>query len=270
MTDALHDHDWTECPYAHPGEKARRRDPRKYNYCSATCPDFRKARLLAISRTSNSVSLAMPGAGPRTEVCGVCLLPVVLQGSCKRGEACRFAHGVFECWLHPAKYCTQLCKEASACSRSVCFFAHTLAELRTPPEEPPIPAPVSRGMSRNSLQAEDPWASFAAAAAFDHPMANSASLPDASAAWAQLLDCSSAGMDNVASLMEKMNLQSGSPSPSAAPFGLGVAGSTFFTPPVSPGCNSRSLRNTMSPGTCTWGQVQACTAMQGTCRLRKD
>lgn len=22
-------HDWTECPYAHPGEKARRRDPRR-------------------------------------------------------------------------------------------------------------------------------------------------------------------------------------------------------------------------------------------------
>ena len=178
---------------------------------------------------------------------------IVLQGSCKRGEACRFAHGVFECWLHPAKYCTQLCKEASTCSRSVCFFAHTLAELRTPPEEPPIPALVSRGMSRNSLQAEDPWASFAAASAFDHPTANSAPLPDASAAWAQLLDCSPAGIDNVASLMEKMKLQSGSPSPSAAPFGLGVAGSTFFTPPVSPGNNSRSLRNTMSPGTHTWG-----------------
>ncbi|KAF4355535.1 hypothetical protein F8388_003116 [Cannabis sativa] len=26
-------HDWTECPYAHPGEKARRRDPRKTQPC---------------------------------------------------------------------------------------------------------------------------------------------------------------------------------------------------------------------------------------------
>ncbi|KHM99829.1 Zinc finger CCCH domain-containing protein 20 [Glycine soja] len=30
-------HDWTECPYAHPGEKARRRDPRKYHYSGSVC-----------------------------------------------------------------------------------------------------------------------------------------------------------------------------------------------------------------------------------------
>ncbi|URE12449.1 zinc finger CCCH domain-containing protein [Musa troglodytarum] len=70
-------HDWTECPFVHPGEKARRRDPRKYCYSSAACPDFRK-------------------------------------GGCKRGDACEFAHGVFECWLHPARYRTQPCKDASA------------------------------------------------------------------------------------------------------------------------------------------------------------
>eukprot|EP00850_Spirogloea_muscicola_P026727 SM009838S25165 [mRNA] locus=s9838:2:472:- [translate_table: standard] len=35
-------HDWTECPFAHPGEKARRRDPRRYHYAGAACPDFRK------------------------------------------------------------------------------------------------------------------------------------------------------------------------------------------------------------------------------------
>ena len=26
-------HDWTECPFTHPGEKARRRDPRRFSYC---------------------------------------------------------------------------------------------------------------------------------------------------------------------------------------------------------------------------------------------
>jgi len=25
-------HDWTQCPFAHPGEKAKRRDPRRYRY----------------------------------------------------------------------------------------------------------------------------------------------------------------------------------------------------------------------------------------------
>ncbi|KAJ6435187.1 hypothetical protein OIU84_000412 [Salix udensis] len=63
-------HDWTECPYAHPGEKARRRDPQRYNYSGTACPEFRK-------------------------------------GGCKKGDSCEFAHGVFECWLHPARYRTQ-------------------------------------------------------------------------------------------------------------------------------------------------------------------
>ena len=46
--DKLQDHDWTECPFAHPGEKAKRRDPRKHLYASAACPDFRK-----VSRSSS-------------------------------------------------------------------------------------------------------------------------------------------------------------------------------------------------------------------------
>lgn len=71
-------HDWTECPFAHPGEKARRRDPRKYHYSGASCPEFKK-------------------------------------GSCRKGEACEYAHGVFECWLHPARYRTQPCKDGANC-----------------------------------------------------------------------------------------------------------------------------------------------------------
>ena len=34
--------DWTECPFAHPGEKARRRDPRRFHYSGTACPDFRE------------------------------------------------------------------------------------------------------------------------------------------------------------------------------------------------------------------------------------
>lgn len=93
-------HDWTECPYAHPGEKARRRDPRKYHYSGTACPEFRK-------------------------------------GSCKKGDSCEFAHGVFECWLHPARYRTQPCKDGPGCRRRVCFFAHTPEQLRILPRQSP-------------------------------------------------------------------------------------------------------------------------------------
>ncbi|KAE8649902.1 hypothetical protein Csa_012683 [Cucumis sativus] len=98
-------HDWTECPYAHPGEKARRRDPRKYHYSGTACPEFRK-------------------------------------GNCKKGDSCDFAHGIFECWLHPARYRTQPCKDGLACRRRVCFFAHTPEQLRVLPQQSPR-TPVS-------------------------------------------------------------------------------------------------------------------------------
>jgi hypothetical protein len=103
-------HDWTECPFTHPGEKARRRDPRRFAYCGTACPDFRK-------------------------------------GSCRRGDACEFAHGVFECWLHPARYRTQSCKDGPGCTRRVCFFAHLPGELRAPtdPFGRASPPPCGRG-----------------------------------------------------------------------------------------------------------------------------
>lgn len=86
-------HDWTECPFVHPGENARRRDPRKYPYSCVPCPEFRK-------------------------------------GTCQKADACEYAHGVFESWLHPAQYRTRLCKDEMGCSRKVCFFAHKPEELR--------------------------------------------------------------------------------------------------------------------------------------------
>jgi hypothetical protein len=101
-------HDWTDCPFAHPGEKARRRDPRRFHYSGAACPDFRK-------------------------------------GGCRRGDACEFAHGVFECWLHPARYRTQPCKDGTACRRRVCFFAHTPDQLRVV-----VPSPKQAGSPRGA------------------------------------------------------------------------------------------------------------------------
>ncbi|EYU26786.1 hypothetical protein MIMGU_mgv1a025486mg, partial [Erythranthe guttata] len=86
-------HDWKECPFVHPGENARRRDPSTHNYTCVPCPDYRR-------------------------------------GICVRGNACEYGHGIFECWLHPAVYKTRLCKEETCCTRKVCFFAHSLDELR--------------------------------------------------------------------------------------------------------------------------------------------
>ncbi|XP_073051442.1 zinc finger CCCH domain-containing protein 20-like [Primulina eburnea] len=122
-------HDWTACPFAHPGEKARRRDLRKFHYSSAACPEFRK-------------------------------------GSCRRGDACDFSHGVFECWLHPARYRTQPCKDGMNCKRRVCFFAHCPDQLRvlnpladshgsvpSPAESPPMsPISISVNDSMRQLQ----------------------------------------------------------------------------------------------------------------------
>ncbi|RRT72740.1 hypothetical protein B296_00027651 [Ensete ventricosum] len=90
-------HDWTACPFVHPGETARRRDPIKYRYAAwFRCPAFR-------------------------------------LGGCSRGDMCLFAHGVFERWLHPTQYRTVMCRDAARCPRRVCFFAHTSQELRAVP-----------------------------------------------------------------------------------------------------------------------------------------
>lgn len=78
------------------------------------------------------------------------------QGFCIRGDVCPYAHGVFECWLHPSRYRTQLCKDGANCHRPVCFFAHSLPELRAPtytwvpgPADLARPAlPISNGGAR--------------------------------------------------------------------------------------------------------------------------
>ncbi|KAE8734858.1 Zinc finger CCCH domain-containing protein 66 [Hibiscus syriacus] len=109
-------HDWTECPFIHPGENARRRDPRKYHYSCVPCPEFRK-------------------------------------GSCRQGDNCEYAHGIFECWLHPAQYRTRLCKDETNCTRRVCFFAHKPEELRPlyASTGSGVPSPRSYSVTGSSL-----------------------------------------------------------------------------------------------------------------------
>ncbi|XP_073029816.1 zinc finger CCCH domain-containing protein 61-like [Primulina eburnea] len=108
-------HDWTDCPFAHPGEKARRRDPRRFHYSGTVCSEFRK-------------------------------------GYCNKGDNCEFSHGVFECWLHPSRYRTEACKDGKNCKRKVCFFAHSTKQLRMSPDPsspPPMTSPMSEKVYRS-------------------------------------------------------------------------------------------------------------------------
>ena len=49
---------------------------------------------------------------------------LVQEGCCAFGDHCPYAHNVFEYWLHPTRYRTQLCNDGSNCKRKICFFAH--------------------------------------------------------------------------------------------------------------------------------------------------
>ena len=63
----------------------------------------------------------------------------IKKGSvCPRGDLCPYAHNVFEYWLHPTRYRTQLCNDGPGCARSFCFFAHSLDQLRNPAIKPHV------------------------------------------------------------------------------------------------------------------------------------
>ncbi|KAL0018125.1 hypothetical protein WJX77_007994 [Trebouxia sp. C0004] len=72
-----------------------RRDPTRFAYTGTACPDKK-------------------------------------DGHCKRGKSCPYSHNEFEYWLHPTRYHTQLCQTSAQCSRPICFFADSSAELREP------------------------------------------------------------------------------------------------------------------------------------------
>ncbi len=45
-------HDWRSCPFAHPTENARRRDPREVKYMPVPCPDYKRGLCLMVRPTS--------------------------------------------------------------------------------------------------------------------------------------------------------------------------------------------------------------------------
>ncbi|RHN67663.1 putative transcription factor C3H family [Medicago truncatula] len=130
---------------------ARRRDSRKYHYTCVPCPEFRK-------------------------------------GSCRKGDACEYAHGIFECWLHPAQYITRLCKDETRCTRRVCFFAHKPEELRPLYASTgcPLPSPTSYSnspcaSSMDSFTLSSPSSSIQSAPT--PPLIPSASSPATGTMW---------------------------------------------------------------------------------------
>lgn len=72
----------------------------------------------------------------------MCLI-LYLIDNCIKGDSCHLAHGVFECWLHPSRYRTQLCNDGISCRRRVCFFAHTVDQLRNASPESVVSSPTS-------------------------------------------------------------------------------------------------------------------------------
>jgi hypothetical protein len=96
-------HDQLRCLGVHRGEEMTRRDPCRCQYTGIACPSMRHG------------------------------------GGCDLGQACPFAHNPLEYWLHPSRFRTQLCPDAFACRRAVCFLAHNPEELRLP-SEPSLPA----------------------------------------------------------------------------------------------------------------------------------
>ncbi|KAL0724077.1 hypothetical protein Bca4012_038676 [Brassica carinata] len=168
-------HDWTDCPFAHPGEKARRRDPRRFQYSGEVCPEFRRG------------------------------------GDCSRGDDCEFAHGVFECWLHPIRYRTEACKDGKHCKRKVCFFAHSPRQLRVlPPEN------VSGGSSASASPAKSPCCLFCSSSPtstllgnLSHLSRSPSSSPPLSpahkaAAFSRLRSCAAAGSVNYKDVLSEL------------------------------------------------------------------
>eukprot|EP00775_Hariotina_reticulata_P001762 gene1762-2102_t len=77
----LDKHPRGSCPFAHPGDVARRRHPSRYQ--ALLCPEIRAKKV------------------------------------CPRLEECQCSHSAFEFWLHPDRYRTSMCERGTRCNRPV-------------------------------------------------------------------------------------------------------------------------------------------------------
>jgi hypothetical protein len=197
-------HDWVTCPFSHPGEKAKRRDPRYFVYTGIACPSMKKVRtamkldsvpghafetVAAAWRSvhTHPVKCCIPHTGwrlpagrevpLRAQRLRVLAPPhqvgllqkhqqFLVHGSAWATDArsdwpdtvrhyyCHYHHynPVGPDSQHPCcnhlhcdplhRYRTQLCNDGMGCRRRVCFFAHSLAQLRVPATKPFVPPEV--------------------------------------------------------------------------------------------------------------------------------
>jgi hypothetical protein len=124
-------HDWTVCPFAHPGERAKRRDPRKYSYDCEMCPAIVRGEAC---RLGNNCPHSHHVSGVGSDVFAQLLRArraarVHSRATRRCCQDCtphtpttHAPQQVFESFLHPQKYRTLLCKEADTCKREICFF----------------------------------------------------------------------------------------------------------------------------------------------------
>ncbi|KAL3147338.1 hypothetical protein ABBQ32_002821 [Trebouxia sp. C0010 RCD-2024] len=58
-------HDWRSCPFAHPTENARRRDPREVRYMPVPCPDYKRGLcLMDVPANGKQGPLGLQGPAP--------------------------------------------------------------------------------------------------------------------------------------------------------------------------------------------------------------
>ncbi|KAK8651308.1 hypothetical protein V6N13_140915 [Hibiscus sabdariffa] len=115
-------HDWTECPFVHPGENARRRDPRKFHYSCVPCPDFRK-------------------------------------GACRRGDMCEYAHWCFRMLATPCSVSDPAVQGCTSGATAMDFAAamsllpgspSSVSVMSPSPFTPPM-SPSMNGMSNSNV-----------------------------------------------------------------------------------------------------------------------
>ena len=79
------------------------------------------------ARSPATIPLMLCRCAPRPYPSCTLAPPPLQEGCCAFGDHCPYAHNVFEYWLHPTRYRTQLCNDGSNCKRKICFFAHRCA-----------------------------------------------------------------------------------------------------------------------------------------------
>lgn len=101
-------HDWVDCPFAHAGERAARRDPWRHRIAGVSCVEFKQVRCVLLPPCCAApASAAAASTLPPPPCCAAPTLPPPThtpapppqKGKCAQGDACPHAHNGWELWL---------------------------------------------------------------------------------------------------------------------------------------------------------------------------